>query len=268
MLHFSKEVREMFFEQDDISLNITNILKLEWDKRNEQSSNRPFHALSFRIRGNADIFVSDNKRVHLETSDIAFVPANLIYKQIAKDEQLYVIHFTCSEPLPYMIKKLTPQNPEYFEHLFAKIYLAWSKKHVGYVHECKSIIYKIMTKIEQEYNTQKMIPANNKILEAVEYIHDNFTDHDLTVEELSKQFGMSSTYFRKQFSAVFRVTPLKYINKLRFTYAQELLQSDYYTVEEIAEKCGFNNINYFSLFIKKQTGLSPSVLRAQLKNKI
>lgn len=258
----------MFFGQDDISLNITNVLKLEWDERNERSTNRPFHALSFRIKGNADMLVSNNKKIHLETSDLAFVPSNLIYTQIAKDEQLYVIHFTCSEPLPYLIKKLTPQNPEYFEHLFAKVYLAWSKKYPGYVHECKSIIYKIMLKIEQEYDTQKMTLVSNKILEAVEYIHDNFTDHDLTVELLSQKFGMSSTYFRNQFTSVFHITPLKYINNLRFTYAQELLQSDYYTIEEIAEKCGFNNINYFSLFIKKQTGISPSALRTQLKNKI
>ena len=259
----------MFFEQDDISLTITNVLRLEWNKRNERSTNRPFHALSFRITGNADMFVSSNDRnVHLETADIAFVPANLIYTQIAKNEQLYVIHFTCSEPLPHLIQKFTPQNPGYFEHLFAKIYLSWSKKHTGYVHECKSIIYKIMQKIEQEYTSQKMLSVNNKILEAVEYIHDNFTDHNLTVEQLSKQFGMSSTYFRNQFASVFHVTPLKYINQLRFTYAQELLQSDYYTVEEIAEKCGFNNINYFSLFIKKQTGFSPSILRTQLKNNV
>ena len=255
----------MFLGQNDISLNIINVLSLEWEKRNERSANRPFHALSFRIKGNADIIVSDDQRVHFETGDIAFVPANLMYTQIAKDEQLYVIHFTCSEALPYTVKKFTPQNPEYFEQLFAKIYLAWLKKHAGYIHECKSIVYKIMSKIEQEYNTQKMISANDKILEAMEYIHDNFTDHDLTVEQLSKQFGMSSTCFRNNFAAVFHMTPLKYINKLRFTFAQELLQSDYYTIEEIAEKCGFNNIHYFSLFIKKQAGVPPSVLRATLR---
>ncbi|MBO5213145.1 MAG: helix-turn-helix transcriptional regulator [Clostridia bacterium] len=256
----------MFFGQDEISVNITNVLKLDWEKRNDRAANRPFHALSFRIKGNAEMIVSNRKQVHLETSDIAFVPANLIYTQIAKEEELYVIHFTCSELLPYQIKKITPQNPEYFEHLFSKIYAVWAKKHPGYVLECKSIIYKIMLKIEQEYNTQKMIPVNNKILDAVEYIHDNFTDHDLSVELLAKQFGMSSTYFRNQFASVFHVTPLKYINQLRFTYAQELLESDYYTIEDIAEKCGFNNINYFSLFIKKQTGVSPTVLRKQLKN--
>ncbi len=62
---------------------------------------------------------------------------------------------------------------------------------------------------------------------------------------------MSDTYFRKLFVERFSVTPLKYINRLKLNYAKELLLSDYYTVEEIAEKCGFNNINYFSLFIKR-----------------
>ena len=88
------------------------------------------------------------------------------------------------------------------------------------------------------------------------------------MDQLAVQCGMSSTYFRKQFSSVFHTTPLKYINQLRLTYAEELLQSDYYTIEEIAEKCGFNNINYFSLFIKKQTGYPPSVYRTYLKSKI
>jgi AraC-like DNA-binding protein len=255
----------MFLEKNDISLNIINVLSLEWNKRNERSAERPFHALSFRIKGNADMISSNKQNIHFETSDIAFVPANLVYTQIAKDEQLYVIHFTCSEQLPFIIKKFTPQNHEYFKQLFAKIHLAWLKKHEGYIYECKSILYKIISKIEKEYNMQQMITSNDRILEAVEYIHDNFTDHDLTVERLSKQFGMSSTCFRNNFADVFHMTPLKYINQLRYTYAQELLQSNYYTIEEIAEKCGFNNIHYFSLFIKKQAGIPPSALRDKLR---
>lgn len=258
----------MFLGQDDLSFTISNVLSLAWNQRNDRSTNRPFHALSFRTRGNADLTTADGNITHLKTGDIAFVPSNLIYTQAAESETLFVIHFTCNEPLPYAIKKFKPQNPEYFEHLFEKIYNVWSKKHTGYLHECKSILYKIISKIEQEYNTQKMTAVNNTLLEAMEYIHDHFTDHSLTVDQLSTKFGMSSTYFRNQFSSVFHITPLKYINQLRLTYAEELLQSDYYTVEEIAEKCGFNNINYFSLFIKKQTGYPPSVYRTHLKKRI
>ena len=93
---------------------------------------------------------------------------------------------------------------------------------------------------------------------AVEYIHEHFCDRDLTVELLAKMCSMSDTYFRKLFKQRFKVTPLKYINDLKVKYATELLRSGYYTVTEAAEKCGFDNVYYFSLFIKKETGLSPS----------
>ena len=166
----------VFLGQDDLSFNISNVLFLEWDHRNDRSTHRPFHALSFRIKGNANLMTANGYNTHLKTGDIAFIPSNLIYTQIAEDEQLFVIHFTCEEPLPYSIKKFKPQNAEYFEHQFEKIFNAWSKKHMGYMHECKSILYKIVSRIEQEYNTQKMMSVNNSILEAMEYIHDHFTD--------------------------------------------------------------------------------------------
>ena len=75
---------------------------------------------------------------------------------------------------------------------------------------------------------------------------------------------MSDTYFRRLFVTRFGQTPLRYINAMRFERARELLCSEYYTVEEIAELCGFNNVNYFSLFIKKETGLPPTTYRKML----
>ena len=76
--------------------------------------------------------------------------------------------------------------------------------------------------------------------------------------------GMSDTYFRRLFVAEFGITPLRYINQLRMTQIRELLQANYNSIEDIAEQCGFNNVNYFSLFVKKETGMSPSLYRRKL----
>ena len=78
--------------------------------------------------------------------------------------------------------------------------------------------------------------------------------------------GMSDTYFRRLFVEEFGMTPVKYITNLRMEHITELLRSNYYTVEEVAEACGFNNVNYFSLFVKKETGLPPTAYRAKLLN--
>lgn len=132
----------------------------------------------------------------------------------------------------------------------------WTRKQPGFEHECKSILYKIFYKIEKE----SIVPSKNddKIAEIIDYIHENFSNVELNVRTLAEMCAMSDTYFRKLFKQTTNTTPLKYINRLRMEYAVELLQSKYYTVSEISNKCGFNNVYYFSLFIKKETGLTPT----------
>ena len=98
----------------------------------------------------------------------------------------------------------------------------------------------------------------------MEHINEHFAEGAVSVDELARMCGMSDTYFRKLFVSEFGVTPQQYISRLRLGAATELLQSGYYTVSEIASRCGFNNINYFSTFIKKETGLSPLHYRNQL----
>ena len=63
---------------------------------------------------------------------------------------------------------------------------------------------------------------------------------------------------KKIFEKEFGISPLKYINNLRLHYALELLKSGYYSVASVSLMAGFNDPNYFSSFIKKMTGYSPS----------
>ena len=118
--------------------------------------------------------------------------------------------------------------------------------------------------IERDSEYQNYRDKQDKLSEAVEYIHEHFIDKELSVHYLSKLCGMSDTYFRKLFLSHFGVSPHTFINNLKLQYAVELLKSEYYTVSEVADKCGFENIYYFSSFIKKQTGKSPIYLMREL----
>jgi len=251
----------MFFKSENISCEIISVLDLEWGFQNAKSGLRPFHALSYRIKGNSK-FVTKENELTANSKDITFVPKNTEYTLYASDEKLIVIHFLSDNILPDKIKKFSPRNPAYFERKFFELHSVWSKKHPGYEYECKSIIYKIISRIESEISEIKPKSKFELISEATEYIHEHFTEN-ITVEFLSKMSMVSDTYFRKLFFMHFKTTPVKYINKLKLEYAKELLYSDYYTIEEVSEKCGFNNINYFSTFIKKQTGMSPSQISKQ-----
>lgn len=247
----------MFLTSSDINLRIISVLSIDKENNSGNSGDRNFHALSYRIKSNAE-FTHNDVATSAHTGDIIFTPAHCEYSLVTEEEKLIVIHFLTNEDLPDGIKKFTPENKDYFNRKFTELYTTWTKKNYGYMLECKSILFKILLKIEQEYQSVKTYDDNSVLLEAVEYIHDNYTKRELTVEALSKMCNMSDTYFRRIFVKHCGVTPLRYIQKLKLEYALELLNSGYYTVGKIADKCGFITSQHFSMFIKKETGSYPS----------
>ena len=209
------------------------------------------------MTGNAE-FTHQQDTFQVSSGDIAFVPAYYEYSMQAETENLFVIHFRSDDNLPKKIKTFRSNAPQYFERKFQELYNAWSKKQHGYEYECKSILYRILLQIERELAENKFSGAGDQLLDAVEYIHDHFTSNSLSIDLLAHMCGMSDTYFRHLFVKKFGTTPLKYINNLKLNYAIELLHSGYYNVSQVSEKCGFENVQYFSLFVKKETGKTPS----------
>ncbi len=254
----------MFFSSTDITVEIVSAFDLEWEGRNDKPETRDVHAISLRLEGDA-VFESETERLVAESGDIIFFPANFHYTLRSGKEHLLIVHFRSPDKLPEQFVRFHPKNIDYFAEKFDALYRTWSKKQFGYEYECKILFYKILLAIEKEMAKESLPTAADKITDAVEYIYEHFTDYELNIDRLARRCGMSDTYFRRLFVQQFGVTPLKFINRLRVTYATELLQSNYYTVAEISEKCGFNNINYFSLFFKKETGLPPSLWRAAQK---
>lgn len=245
----------MFFETSNINFDILTVLDIDRKFDKGYSGLRPFHALSVRIFGSATL-THENDSVTLGDNSILFVPKNYPYYINSGKERLFVVHFNTDAPMPRSFKNLTVKNIEKYQRDLARLYSVWTLKRTGYEHECKYLLHKIFMNIERE--AAEINDRDDILCDAVDYIHEHFCDKGLTVELLSKMCSMSDTYFRRLFKEKYSTTPLKYINKLKVDYAVELLQSKYYTVSEVAEKCGFDNVYYFSLFIKKETGLSPS----------
>jgi AraC-like DNA-binding protein len=85
----------------------------------------------------------------------------------------------------------------------------------------------------------------------------------INLDILAKECNMSVTNFRREWKKQYGVTPMQYRDSIRLYYAKEYLNSGYYTVGEIAERCGFDDVSYFVRFFKKNTGITP---RAFFKN--
>ncbi len=251
----------MFFNCQDTEAEIISVLHINRGNSHAYARERDFEALALRIHGSAR-FTHGETVFDVNAGDILYIPQYYDYRIDAGEEELLAVHFHSnnrfSENEPDIF---TPIDFRYFERKLDNMCRSWSFKKTGYLYSCKSDFYKILMRISEQRQELNSNDRNKKIEQAADYIHEHYSDKNLSVDALAKMANMSDTYFRKLFVAKFHQTPLKYINELRIKKAVELLSSGYYSVTETAEKCGFDSQPYFSNIIKKATGYSPSLFK-------
>lgn len=249
----------MIYDYQPLHPEIISVFELSWEKRTAMSDIRPYDALSIRLQGDTDFIVGD-KSYHAAKGDIAYVPAYVQYLHKAnRNEHVYVIHFT-SNNQSKEIEIFTPKNVALFVDLFQNMHRKCTNKMPGYLFSVTASFYKILELMHlQAEDSQSTVMKNFR--NALEYIHLNYTNENLTVRQLAEMTHVSETYFRNIFNENMQMTPLKYIQNLRFSLADELLKSQYYSISEIAQLCGFTDPKYFSTAYKKERGYSPSDIK-------
>lgn len=247
----------MFFEEYTPNIKILSVMKLSWDESNGYAKPRKFHAVSFRIKGNAT-HEFDGQNIRVTNGDLLFIPRNVGYHIEAESEELYVIHFKSRDIKQNSLEVTHMYNFSKVKSLFASCYEAWSKKEPGYYFKVLAQFYLILEQISISTANQFMDESYFKIKPAVDYIHMHFQESTLSVTMLCKLVNMSDTYFRKLFLKHIKTTPIKYINKLRISYAMDLINSDYYKINQIAKASGFEDEKYFSRTFKEHTGYTPT----------
>lgn len=244
---------------DEISnLKIISVLELSWNSTNNTALPRPYHALSFRTEGNAEFIANNISEKVYEKKDIMFVPQNCGYDIKSGKNLLFCVHFLADNLPEDKLIKFSVSNGSSFEKLFASMYEKWGKKTPGYLAGVMSDFYKIISKIQINQIDKKLSSVSNSMNDAIQYIHEHFTEPDLTIHKISESISISESYFRKLFKKIYEIAPIKYINELRVEHALNLISSGYYNIYEVSEMSGFSDPKYFSTVVKKTTGLSPN----------
>ncbi|WP_299552378.1 helix-turn-helix domain-containing protein [Seonamhaeicola sp.] len=107
--------------------------------------------------------------------------------------------------------------------------------------------------------------TKNNLEKVLIYIAEHLHEA-LSVQNLANYCHLSTDHFSRIFKQNFGVRPLKYIQSKRVERAQLLLLTTYDSMQQIAEKVGFDNISYFSRIFKKITGKTPGSFRKEQLN--
>ena len=90
----------------------------------------------------------------------------------------------------------------------------------------------------------------------------NISDAGFSVEDLSRELGMSRVHLYKKLLALTGKTPLEFIRSIRLQQAAQLLEKSQLSVAEVAYQVGFNNPKYFARYFKEEFQVLPSAYLA------
>ena len=222
--------------------------------------------LIFHLSGESTVFFN-GKQLDVKKDTIRFLHQGEIHEYIVKRKErgeCIDIFFDTDIPVTNEAFVLKLNQSEKIKSLFKKIFSVWVAKGDGYYFECVSIIYKIFAELQKK----NYIPESqfNSIKPAIDYIEKHFLDKKITAEELTLCCTISYPYIKKLFVKKFGVPPIKYSIQLKINYACDLLLSELYTVTQVAELCGYNDIYFFSRQFKEYTGISPTIFFKKYKS--
>lgn len=110
-----------------------------------------------------------------------------------------------------------------------------------------------------EYRNQDKKSNYFEIIEAAKkYLDKNYSNPDISLNEVSEHVHMSSCYFSSIFSHETGITFTKYLTNIRINKAKMLLQTTNLKTGEIGLRVGYKDPHYFSYIFKKNTGHKPS----------
>ena len=105
------------------------------------------------------------------------------------------------------------------------------------------------------------------VREAVVVLEKNIANGDFSVEDWSREMGLSRTTLYKRILAATGKTPIGFIRSFRMKRAAQLLEKTRHNIAEVAYMVGFNNPKYFARYFKEVYGVLPSVYQAERQKK-
>ena len=92
------------------------------------------------------------------------------------------------------------------------------------------------------------------------YIQNHYSEQ-ITLEEVSKEVGLSPAYFSVLFKKETEVGFAKYLMNTRMEQTKVLLRETNLPVAEICKKVGYNDLKHFTHTFEKTAGVKPALYR-------
>ncbi|MDW7658319.1 MAG: AraC family transcriptional regulator, partial [Bacillota bacterium] len=135
----------------------------------------------------------------------------------------------------------------------------WVFKKPAYMVKCLAGLYDVVSRLaDAELLRYQDVKKHQIIMPSVTYLEKHYHEHSINNDQLAALSGISTVYFRKIFTGIYQMSPMKYIQSIRIAKAKDMLIGDYCPITTVAEAVGYDSIYHFCKIFKKTTGSTPT----------
>ena len=249
----------------DIVLNNKSIwidgASSEWEPLYEAPNALHIYKFIYVKKGFITVY-SKNREFKVNSGEAIFIPMDDPFRIILNEEN--------GGTFVHRISYRYFPNVDHYDYKMQTFKL--NQKIIEYIEELKEIrdlvnsefiwkAYRLLDEFEKLMNKNQDISAL-KIEKALDYMreHDRYT-----IPELAKMCNMSRSAFYDLFQKVVGCTPIQTKHRFQAHKAELLLKSTDMTVDEIAERVGFNSTAHFRKVFYSRYHCSPHDIRKRGK---
>lgn len=162
--------------------------------------------------------------------------------------------------IPEFVHVLSNQN--FLGTLARKCQVAFKRKEPIGIFQAETILKQMLLVLHEEKFIRSPDPIESKVSEIIHQIESD-PRRDWNVGIMAKQIHLSRSQFTRRFKQLTQVTPNRFVILSRLNRACQLLEETDFTIGEIADALGYEDIFFFSKQFKSFKGISPLEMKRQ-----
>lgn len=131
------------------------------------------------------------------------------------------------------------------------------------IEEFLPFVTMVCEKVCSSVNENKKSSAHQLAQKAENIIKLNYTDQNLSVDEIAHRLHCSASHITKVFKSQFGISIYEYLQKVRIEEAKKLLKTDM-SIAKVLVSVGYNNQRTFNRVFKSMENVSPTEYRRML----
>lgn len=203
---------------------------------------------------------------HGMTYDLVGVAySRILVKKVFFEELVYALPNICMRDVPDFVEMKESDDVKQLVAMYRKEYRYGELRSDGIQKALSTTIISMLIRqfLSPSGSMNQKADSGIKIQEICRYLTEN-CEKNITIDNLAQQFNISKYYLIRKFDTNKYQTPMAFLASVRINKAKNYLQYSEFPIAEIATKCGFSSLDYFSKAFKKATGTSPSKYRENI----